>query len=588
MGESIYEKIGELLDYEKLSAIHLLKMPKIEKKNIPDYITCPKYEKALSNLEQKLERYQSKVDRYNDDILQLEININQMTVDRAGWEVRASTFMLDRTNAREVEKQNHAADMYNKLGDKISDANDKRDDLIDKRTEAMEEAEEKRQELTAEALLVIDEDIVAVLDRCTKIVDKLSGSQNTEDLLAAIDICLIEFRIYAMFEDLIEENSVRNDCRARITEVNQIFAALCANEHVMNYMVDMYRRNQNLVQKNADISQQVIQVLGSVDQGKLTNLTQSVNAILTEEINTTFEYKGIVDPAQLDEIIVQIKNTINTLNQSIVKANEMVAVASDFAKTGVSADQQAKTLLASMRSNVEAMKKDIFSQDHFAVQIIDEAVIDDFYNREVRPAATALRKHIVSAIGDGENDNLVIDEEDRFSLEKTENAIQQANLLQLQAALDNIPGHIKKTTDLISTAESDINEAGKVPKENADVLNVELGKKYIISCLPIYGLISAIGILGRVKAFEPAFRSTNQIYQDLLNALLVKNKKMTTVVMIVGAILGLGGIAAFFVLNIGNSVAANLGVPGTVLMLYVITVLILTMVGKRLSSFLRG
>jgi hypothetical protein len=61
---------------------------------------------------------------------------------------------------------------------------------------------------------------------------------------------------------------------------------------------------------------------------------------------------------------------------------------------------------------------------------------------------------------------------------------------------------------------------------------------------------------------------------------------MMTAVMIIGAILGLGGMVAFFVLNLGNSIAVNAGVPGALLLLYIITILGLTVAGKRLRSFL--
>jgi len=581
------EEIGQLFDYGKLSAIHPLRIPKIEKKDIPSFINCPKYEKAKNNLNQKMERYQAKVDRLTDDIQQLENKIEDMRREQQRWKSQASTFLLDREDVRAVERQNHAANMFNSYIDKISSANEKRDDLLDKHTEAVEEATEKLQELQLEALAVIDEDIVAVLDRCTKIVEKMTGSQDTEDVFEAIDFCLIELRIYAMFEDLIEDNDSRKDCRERIAEVNKMFSALCSNKNILNYLVDMYKRNLSLVKKNVEICQKIDKVLGSVDQSQLTTLMRSIDAVLTEHINTTFEYKGIVDPAKLDEIIGQINKTVIDLEQNIVKANKAVTSASDLAKTGVSTDQEAKTLLSSMKSNVEEMKDDIISQNHFSVLMLNEEVIEDFYQKDGRSAVIALRKNLISKIGEEKLDSLVKNETDRFSLEKAENAIKQANLLRLQIALDKIPAHIKKTNDLIASAKSDIQEAGKVPQQNADTLSTELGKKYITACLPLFGCIAAIGILGRVKAFEPAFRSTNQIYQNLANAILVKNSKMTKVVMIIGAILGIGGIVTFFVLNLGNSVAVNAGVPGAVLLLYAIAVLILFLIGKRLSFFLQ-
>jgi len=580
------EEIEQLLDYEKLSAIHLLELPEIEKGDIPSFIRCPKYEKAINKLEQTMERYQGKVDRLSDDIYQMGQNIEAMEREWDRWHRKANPLFLDRTNEREIENQNYAADMANELRNKISRANEKQKDLLDKHTEAVEEANERRQELTEEALAVIDEDIVAVLDRCTNIIDKLTGSDDIEDLIAAIDICLITLRIYAMFEEMIEDNATRKDCREHFTKTNQMFASLCANEQVLNYLTDMYRRNLNLVQKNVEIYQQVDQVLGSVDQGQLTSLMQPIDAVLTEEINTNFEYKGVIDPTQLDEIIVQIKKTIDALNQSIAKANEGVTASGGFANTGVSAHQKAETLLASMKSNVEALENDILESKHFAVQIIEEAIIDDFYHKDLRPAVIALRQHLVGTIGEENLNGIVKGDEDRFSLEKAYSAIKQANLVRLQAALDKIPEHIKKMNDLIAAAESDIRNANEVPKQNADALSAELRKKYIFACFPVFGCISAFGILGRVKVFEPAFRSTNQIYRDLGNALLVKNSKMTTAVMIIGAILGLGGIVAFLVLNLGHSVAVNIGVPGAILVFYIITYLLMTLVGKRLRSFL--
>jgi len=572
------EEIGQLLNYEKLNAIRLLELPKIEKRDIPSFINCPKYEKAKNKVEQTMERYQNKVDRCEEAIRESERTIEEMKLRRSRLDP-GSGFFVNTEDPQAVARYNDRLDQMRKMTDKIENAIEKHNDLIDKHTEAEEETKAKREELTLEALLVIDEDIVAVLDRCTKIVDKLDGSQNPEDLVAAIDICLIELRIYAMFEDLIEGNAVRKDCHERIAEVNKMFAALCANEQVLNYLVDMYRRNLSLVQKNAEIYQQVVQVLDSVDQGQLATLTQSVNKVIKEEINTTFEYKGVVDPAQLDEIIVQINKTIVALKQSIVKANDAVTAAGDFAKTGVSANQQAETLLTSMKSNIEAMENDILSRGHFAVQMIEEVVIDDFYHKDLRPAVTALRKHLIGAIGEEKLNDLVTGDEDRFSLEKAKNAIKQANLLQLQAGLDKIPGHIKKMTDLIETAESDIRGASEVPKQNADALNAELNKKYILACVPVVGVSSAVGILGRVKAFEPAFRSTNQIYRDLGSALLVKNSKMTTIVMVIGALFGVGGIMAVFF-------GLNYVIPGILLVLYAITVLVMISVGKRLRSFL--
>jgi len=578
------EKVGQLLNYEKISNVHLLDLPKIEKKDIPSFINCPKYEKAKNSIEQKMKTYQSKIDRCNEALQESDRNISDMRRQRDRLDPGRG-FFVDTSDAQAVAKYNDRLGQTRKMNDKIEYAIGKHNELVDKRDEAIEEAKEKLQELNLEALLVIDEDIAVALDRCTNIVEKLTGSQNIEDLVAAIDICLIELRIYAMFEDHIEDNNARKDCREHIAKANQMIASLCANENVQSYLVDLYKRNLDLVQTNTEISQQIAEVLSAVDQGQLDTFTQSINAVLAEKFDTDFSYKYIIDPAEIDAIIVKIKKTIDALNQNIAKAKETSTVAVDFAKIGVNTNQQAEALRTSMHSNVEAFEEPLM-KSHIAIQMIEDAVIESFYQKDLRVAATALRKHLVDTLGEKSFGDILKGGDDLFSLKKAQEAINKANLVRLQAALDKVPDYVKKLTELISNAESDIQKANEVPKQNAEALNAELSKKYINACFPVFGFISAFGILGRLKAFESAFCSTNQIYRDLGNTLLEKNKKMITVIMIIGAILGFGGMAAFFVLNLGDGIAVNAGVPGAILLFYIITIFGLTSVGKRLSSYL--
>jgi uncharacterized protein YukE len=580
------DELGQILNYEKLSAIRFLEQPNIEKQDIPNFIFCPKFEKAMAKVDQTMERYQGKVDRIVEEIHQIEQGIAAMEKEQRKWSGKASTFMLDRSDAGAVEKQNNAAENANRLLDQISRANEKRNDLIDKHNAAVEEAKEKLQELTHEAHAVIDEDIVTVLDKCTKIVDRLSGSQNSEDLVAAIEICLMELRIFALFDDKIEGNAARKDCRDRISDVNRLFAGLCANEHVRNYISDLFRRNAHLIQKNGEIYAQIVEVLGSVDQRQFAALMQSVVAVLGEKFDTNFEYEGVVDPAELEGMVVKIKSTIVALNRGIAKANDVAAISAPANQAAVSAHQNAETLLASMKTNAEDMRNDILSGNHFACQMIEEAVIDDFYERGIRPAVEALRQHLVGAIGEEQVDELVIANEDRYALVKAQNAINQANLVRLQVERDKIDMHIKTLSGLIGTAEEDIRQAGDVPQRNADALSAELGTKYILSCIPGIGFLFALGILGRLKAFELAFRSSNQIYRDLGSCLLAKNTKMTTVVMVVGGLFGVGGMAAAFALKLSPNTAVNAGVPGGILALYAVTIALLFAAGKRLRSYL--
>jgi len=106
-------------------------------------------------------------------------------------------------------------------------------------------------------------------------------------------------------------------------------------------------------------------------------------------------------------------------------------------------------------------------------------------------------------------------------------------------------------------------------------------------------MFSAIGIPGKVKEFEAAFRGTNQAYKDLGNTLLAKNKTMIVVSLIINLILGVGSLIYFAVS--GGSVVIPVGehqfpvefaLSAIVLATYFITFLMLLLTGWRLKSYL--
>ena len=464
------EKIGQLLNYGKLSVIPLLELPKVEKKNVPDYIQCPKYEKAKGKLDSKMERFNSKVERLKADIRQMksDLDAKRTRLSKVQNEMESYRGGANQGLEYSTRKWNELVPINNDLIEQIRKFSEKHNDTIDKLTEAEEEAKEALEELTAEALQVIDEDILMVINRLEGIAGNFADSDEADDLLAAVDVCLIALRIYAMFDDLIDDNSARKECKESIAKINQIFSNLCAKDSIQNYIVDIYRRNLDLVQKNAAIAQQIDGVLASVDQKQLDTLSQSINAVLAEQFNTKFNYSNVIEQIELDKIVEKINATIDSLKSNVDKAKayqEVGIPAVALGKAGVNADQQAKSLRASMQTNVDALD-DPLTKNHFVVQIIDEAVIDDFYQKDLRVAVTALRKHIVDTIGKANFEGVLKGWDDRFSLKKAQDAIENANLTRLQVVLDKIPPHIKDLTDKITGAEADIRKANETLKEN--------------------------------------------------------------------------------------------------------------------------
>ena len=229
------DKIGQLVNYEKLSGLQLLSLPQVEQKDVPNYIQTPKYDKAKSKLDTKMEKHTTKIARIQGDVRDQGALYDALNAERDKLAGKADPIFG--VNENNIDSVNAARTRRNDLLEQMRKASDKRDDYIDKLKEAEEDAKEALEELTAEALQVVDEDIGVVINRLEGVASNLAASDDAGDLLAAIDVCLIALRVHAMFDDLIDDSGSRRECKEGVAKINQTFSTLCADDDIQNYMM---------------------------------------------------------------------------------------------------------------------------------------------------------------------------------------------------------------------------------------------------------------------------------------------------------------------------------------------------------------
>ena len=598
------EEVGSLIDYEHINQITVLALPTLTKEGIPGLISCQNYEKAKRKLEQTMERYNRKVSDCKDKLQNLKAQIDDLTteigyntgdISRPGLarltgdtlqSTKPGVFDNAEQHNKHAAKYNAILDLVRRLQDKKAALIDKHNDAVEKHNEAVEEASQKLEELKNEALTVIDDDIVAVLDKCTKVAERLSNTPNSEDWLAALEVAFIELKLYHILEGHIDGNSQRKECKERVNEVGGLFGKLCVSEHVSNHVSDLFRRNIYLIAKNAELCSQVRSVLAGVDQSALDAQVRSLGQVFSETFNTQFDYEGTVDPSAVDAIINKIKDSIATIKRNIAKTTELAASTKPLADAATNADQGARALFATMKSDLEGMSTELLTPGHFACEMVNEAVIDDFYHRDLRPGVVTLRQQLVAAIKEEQLDALLAADQDRYSMAKAETAIQQAKLSRLQAERDKVDAHARKLTGMIAELESHIGKAENVPQANADGFRADCSTKYMLACIPFIGVFVAFGILGKIKSFEAAFKSTNRVYRELAAEILAKNAQMMTVSLVLAGVVGVGGMIVFFALHVGADATVNAGVPGVALAAYLGTWALMSQAGKQLQSFI--
>jgi len=589
-----------LIKYEAVSQIRALAPPSLKKEQIPSIIYCHNFEKAIEKRDRTMERYNQKVSAQKEKVAALDEEIAGLTReikkrtdgsflgDMMGQTLRGTKpGMFDNAEEhnKKAAKYNAILDVVRRLEDQCERAVDRRNDAVEKHNEALAEANEKLEDLTTEALLVIDDDMVAAMDKANKIAQKLSSSQNSAELLVAVEICFLQLKLSPILEDHIEGNAQRKDFKDRVADVVKLLADLCANQNVRNHKADLFRRNTHLIAKNRELNAEIAKAISSVDSRALEQPTQTLRKLFAEKFNTSFEYKHLIDPAALDDMVIKIERVIMDLNGHIARVKTAAETAKPIVERAGATEDAITKMFAEMKSNHVGMANEILHDTHFACEMLNETVIDDFYPRDLKPAVVGLREDIAKSVGEEELDAIVSANDDRYSLKRAEAAINKANLSRVKVELARVDSHLRDVAGLIAGAESDIDHIREVPREQAESFRAKAFTTYILACLPWIGIGFAFSLLSRVKSFEAAFQSSNEIYRKLGSDIVQKNNAMRKVTLILGGFLGLGGIILFLAVGVSESMVMNILVPGSILAAYLGTSTVLGSVEKRIKEY---
>lgn len=385
------EAMGNLVNYEVVSALRPLDPALIEKGTIPEFIHCPRYERAKAGIESAVERH----------------------------------------------------------------------------NKAAEEARDKLAELNTEALAEIDSDIVIFLERCLDTAVRLAESQRPQDLLAALETCFLALKTHHAFEHHMDSNIPQQQARQQTVKIGQLLAGLCGNQDLRTALEDMLRRNAILIEANADLCSQVTEAVGNVNQDDMEAVARSFQGAFSENFRAQYSYSGMLGPAKLETTVRQMRQTIAAINHNISRTRELFESSETLAKAALAAYQTSRILLSAMKTKVAELGDGRLHPEHFIRELVDQAVIEKLFSREIRAAAAGLRDYLAQAIGEQKLNTLLRENHDAYSVAAAEAAIQQANLLRLQISRDQVEEHINKLSAIVQELKNHVHQAEQAPAQKA-------------------------------------------------------------------------------------------------------------------------
>lgn len=561
--------LGNLVNYEAVTAISPLAPPLTDKGAIPKFIHCPQYQRAQSRIESAMERYTRKVQQAEERLQQSQQHLASLEEAIEEWNQRAkgvgivNRITLDRSNPasverynRDVARHNDAVEQVRRFQDRRDDAIEKHNDLVERYNEAVEEAREKLEQLNIEALAEIDHDLVTFLDRCLQTAARLGESQHPPELLAALETCFLALKIHHAFEQHIDGNALRQQARQHAGEIGLLLGELCGHQSLRTALQDIFQRNLALIETNAGLCAQALAAVGTVNQDEMEATAESFQGAFDENFRVQYSYHGVVDPAQLETLVREMQQTIDAIDHNISRTRELFESSSTLAEGALAAQQTSQILLAAMRSNVADMGDYRLSRGHFVRELVDQAVMEELLSRELRAAVAGVRNYLAEAISEPKLNALLGENPDSSSIARAEGAIQQADLLRLPTSRGQVEGHIQQLSRMTQEIRDHIHRAGQVPAQNSARFRSLTLVLFPLSCLPVVGLVAALIILKKIESFRPAFTSAIPVYQELAVETLNRNKTFQTI----NLALGFNALAGLVLVQARKRLSSYLGV----------------------------
>ena len=535
------EILGDLVNYEAVAAIRPLDPPAIEKDEISRFIHCPLFQRAQSKIDSAMERHTLRVQQAEDRVRQSQEQITSLEDAIYEWGKKTkgvglvNRLTLDRSSASSVERYNNdvarhndALEQVRRYQDRLEDAVDRQNDLVQRHDEAVAEAQERLDTLHLQALSEIDDDLVSFLDRCSQVVARLSESERAADQESALETCFIALKIYHSFGEHVDAPAARQQARQNLAELDRQFVELCSSTQVNRGLSDLFLRNRSLIESNAGLYAQIAATVAGVDQEEMDSLVKSIQAKLDEKFLTEFHYLGVVDPSRLQSIMGEMHESVQSLNENIDQVKEIRNQGEPIAEAGAATHQHIGTTFSEMQANVQAMQDRLLGPQHFVRDLIDPAVLDGFYSRELRTAAASVRQNLVESLGEEVVTGLLDGGSDPYHVTRGEQVIKEANLLRLRTCLSQVEPHVTKLCQLVQGLRRDLEHAEQVPAQNADQFRSSTATLYVLSCVPLLGLIPSVLILKKIEAYRTAFSSTIPVYRELGSEILARNKTFRT------------------------------------------------------------
>ena len=441
-----------------------------------------------------------------------------------------------------VEEYNNKLELYRRICDQANHAKDRYEDALEKFNERKAELEEQVRQRIEELKPALDQDIIRLLSKMQQLV--YDNIENKNNPFAGFLLIYLTKKVYNFLYDRIysatEQRTAIEISEKLEDELNNVI--LNREQEIREGLKQSAQYLATCLQENDSLLKVIEENLQRLPYQQCNDNEVEIQNLLSLPIETSFQYKNIIDPVELEKIEEQVQarkssleKQLTTIDTFISNINPIFDSISDI-KTFVE-DQLAR--MNQNKNNLDPILKDL----KFILEVFDEANQDRYLGKYI-PWIKELHEEIQQII------NIDVIELLKKVIDTqllTKPALELLNANPAFLFLTNKKKLAQKKQEFINGIQAlssilkDINE---LPKEKAEECQNKVSSWLNISLLPLGNVIVLYSLIATIKQFLPALTSHNLSYVQLKQTLI---KKFQIFFYLHVSLTVISGVASFLV-----------------------------------------
>jgi len=416
-----------------------------------------------------------------------------------------------------VEKYNNQLDLHRRIVDQASRARERHEDAVEKFNEKKADLEEQIRLKLEELKPALDQDIVALLGKMQQLA--YDNIHNKSDLLAGFLLAYLAKKAYVFLYDRIDNTAQQHAATGIFKKLNDELDTIMSSggaavQQGLHQAAEFLR---DCHQKSAAIFQGIQENLQGLPYQQCSDTEAEIRGLLALPLDTAFEYKHIIDPAELARVEEKVRARKAMLEAQVASINTFAARFDPTFNMIATIREFAASELAKMNDHKSGTLDPVGSDIFFALGVFDDEEQERYLKKHKqwlqdvqKGIEGALNVDLVGLVG------TVVGTELLTKSTKEMLAADQAFLFYSHKA--NLSRKKEKCLAGIKTLDSILREIDELPRQKAQAFSKKMSLWLNVSLLPLVNVGVLFPILSMIKEYLPAFASRNGSYVEMKQA----------------------------------------------------------------------